>query len=80
MRLSPASEASDAALVNAVPGKVRDIVYTGSDIQYFVELGAAMIVVVRVPNDRTPRIGSLPMREDSVRVSWEVESTGVLLA
>jgi spermidine/putrescine transport system ATP-binding protein len=65
---------------NAVPGVVRELVYTGSDTQYFVELGASGAVVVRVPND-APQEGPGPLqRGDQVRVRWEAGSTAILTA
>ena len=65
---------------NAVEGTVQDIVYTGSDTQYFVDLGAATTVMVRVPNDHAPGGRVAAGRGDLVRVCWNAESTAVLVA
>ena len=65
---------------NAVEGTVRDIVYTGSDTQYFVDLGAATTVMVRVPNDRAPGARALAARGDSACVCWDAVSTAVIVA
>jgi spermidine/putrescine transport system ATP-binding protein len=65
---------------NAVAGEVRELVYTGSDTQYFVELGASGTVIVRVPNDAPPEGPGPLQRGDRVRVRWEVGSTAILTA
>jgi ABC-type Fe3+/spermidine/putrescine transport system ATPase subunit len=81
MRLvSLAAPTPQAGSDNAVEGTVRDIVYTGSDTQYFVDLGAATLVMVRVPNDRAPGIRTLAARGELVRVCWDADSTAVLVA
>jgi spermidine/putrescine transport system ATP-binding protein len=67
---------------NVLPGVVRELVYTGSDTQYLVELdgGGALTVMVRVPNDapeeRRPRV----QRGDRVSLRWEVSGTTILVA
>jgi ABC-type Fe3+/spermidine/putrescine transport system ATPase subunit len=65
---------------NAMDGTVRDTVYTGSDTQYFVELGPEMVVTVRVPNDRPPGTAVVVTRGDRVSVRWDGEGTTVLVA
>jgi spermidine/putrescine transport system ATP-binding protein len=65
---------------NALPGVIRELVYTGSDTQYFVELGASGTVMVRVPNDVPLEGRRPPRRGDQVRVRWEVGSTAILIA
>jgi spermidine/putrescine transport system ATP-binding protein len=65
---------------NAVEGTVRDIVYTGSDTQYFVDVGAGTIVMARVPNDRAPGTRAPAAPGDRVRVSWDRRGTAVLVA
>jgi ABC-type Fe3+/spermidine/putrescine transport system ATPase subunit len=65
---------------NALERTVRDIVYTGSDTQYFVDLGAATTVMVRVPNDHAPGIKAPVARGDLVCVCWDPESAAVLVA
>ena len=77
MRLTPAASTGDAARGwNEVDGIVRNVVYTGSDTQYFVELGASGVVMVRVPNDAER--GPAPAPGERVAVRWEPESTAVL--
>jgi spermidine/putrescine transport system ATP-binding protein len=77
MRLAPAASAGDPERGgNEVHGIVRNVVYTGSDTQYFVELGASGVVMVRVPNDVDR--GLAPAPGDRVAVRWEPESTAVL--
>jgi spermidine/putrescine transport system ATP-binding protein len=67
---------------NVLPGVVRELVYTGSDTQYLVELGGggAITVMVRVPNDapeeRRPRV----QRGDRVSLRWEMSGTTILVA
>jgi spermidine/putrescine transport system ATP-binding protein len=80
MRLMPLGPPTPQASDNAVEGTVRDIVYTGSDTQYFVDLGASTTVMVRVPNDHAPGGRVLAARGDVVRVCWDAESTAVLVA
>ena len=81
MRLVPLGAATpQVGADNTLEGTVRDIVYTGSDTQYFVELGASTTVMVRVPNDHAPGVRVLAARGDSVRVCWHAESTAVLVA
>jgi spermidine/putrescine transport system ATP-binding protein len=81
MRLAPRGIPTPlAGSDNAVEGTVRNIVYTGSDTQYFVDLAAATTVMVRVPNDHAPGGTVMPARGDLVRVCWDAESTAVLLA
>ena len=63
---------------NALPGVISELVYTGSDTQYFVELGPSGTVMVRGPNDAPPDLR--PRRGDSVWVRWEVGSTAILTA
>jgi hypothetical protein len=59
---------------------VRELVYTGSDTQYLVELGGAVTVMVRVPND-APEERRPPMqRGDRVSLRWEVSGTTILVA
>ena len=65
---------------NALPGVIRELVYTGSDTQYFVELGPAGVVMVRVPNDTPPEGRHQARPGERVWVGWEVGSTAVLLA
>jgi ABC-type Fe3+/spermidine/putrescine transport system ATPase subunit len=78
MRLLPLGAPTPQGSDNALEGTVRDIVYTGSDTQYFVDLGGANTVMVRVPNDHAPG-GRVPApRGDLVRVCWDAESTAVL--
>jgi spermidine/putrescine transport system ATP-binding protein len=77
MRLALAAAAGDTERGwNEVHGIVRNVVYTGSDTQYFVELGASGVVMVRVPNDAER--GPAPAPGDRVAVRWEPESTAVL--
>jgi spermidine/putrescine transport system ATP-binding protein len=65
---------------NSLPGVIRELVYTGSDTQYFIEVGASGAVMVRVPND-APVEGRRPAeRGDRVWVRWEVGSTAILIA
>jgi ABC-type Fe3+/spermidine/putrescine transport system ATPase subunit len=81
MRLVPLGTPNPpAGSDNAVEGTVRDIVYTGSDTQYFVDLGGSTTVMVRVPNNHAPGGRALAARGDSVRVCWDAESTAVLVA
>jgi spermidine/putrescine transport system ATP-binding protein len=81
MRLVPlGAPASPLGPDNVMEGTVQDIVYTGSDTQYFVDLGAAITVMVRVPNDHAPGGRVVAGRGDSVRVCWDAESTAVLEA
>ena len=65
---------------NSVPGVVRDLIYTGSDTQYLVELGPAGVVMVRVPNDTPPEDQPRVASGEKVWVRWEIGSTAVLLA
>jgi ABC-type Fe3+/spermidine/putrescine transport system ATPase subunit len=65
---------------NELPGSVRDAVFTGSDTQYFIDLGAAGVVMVRVPNDTQVEGRPQARSGDKVRVRWEVGSTAILLA
>jgi len=62
---------------NALPGVIRDLVYTGSDTQYVVELGPAGVVMVRVPSDMPPEGRPQAGPGERVRVGWEVGSTAV---
>ncbi|MGH7536603.1 MAG: ABC transporter ATP-binding protein, partial [Gemmatimonadales bacterium] len=58
MRLEPASAEGAAGRApgwNALPGVIRELVYSGSDTQYLVDLGAPAPVMVRVPNDASPQ-------------------------
>jgi len=81
MRLVPlGAPAPQVGSDNAVEGTVRDIVYTGSDTQYFVDLGASTTVMVRVPNDHAPGGRVLAARGDPVCVCWDAGSTAVLVA
>ena len=81
MRLVPLGPSSPSAVAyNTLEGTVRDIVYTGSDTQYFVDLGAATTVMVRVPNDRAPGARALAARGELVRLCWDADSTAVLVA
>jgi spermidine/putrescine transport system ATP-binding protein len=81
MRLGPRGAPAEVA-ANAVEGTVRDIVYTGSDTQYFVDLGgsAGRTVMVRVPNDQPAGTRVEAVRGDPVRVCWDGHSTAVLVA
>jgi spermidine/putrescine transport system ATP-binding protein len=79
MRLIPRGAAAGAA-DNVIEGKVRDIVYVGSDTQYFVDVGILTTVTVRVPNDHAPQATPLAGRGDAVRVAWDPYSTAVLVA
>jgi spermidine/putrescine transport system ATP-binding protein len=79
LRLVPLAAPPDA-MDNAMEGTVRDTVYTGSDTQYFVELGPEMVVTVRVPNDRPPGTAVVVTRGDRVSVRWDGEGTTVLVA
>jgi spermidine/putrescine transport system ATP-binding protein len=80
MRLVPlGAPTPPAGSDNAVEGTVRDIVYTGSDTQYFVELGTSTPVMVRVPNDHAPGARVVTARGDLVCVCWDAESTAVLV-
>jgi spermidine/putrescine transport system ATP-binding protein len=63
---------------NALDGVIRELVYTGSDTQYFVELGPSGTVMVRGPNDGPPE--TRPARGDRVWVRWEVGSTAIVTA
>ena len=63
---------------NGVPGVIREVVYIGSDLQYFVELGGSGVVVVRVPNDAPPEARLRAERGEEVWVTWEVGGTAVL--
>jgi spermidine/putrescine transport system ATP-binding protein len=65
---------------NVVEGTVRDVVFTGSDTQYFIVVHAGTVVVVRVPNDQPgpDRPPTAPGR--TVQVVWDRRSTAVLLA
>jgi spermidine/putrescine transport system ATP-binding protein len=63
---------------NTLAGVVRELVYTGSDTQYFVELGQSGTVIVRGPNDAPPEIR--PARGDRVWVRWEVGGTTIVTA
>jgi ABC-type Fe3+/spermidine/putrescine transport system ATPase subunit len=63
---------------NTLAGVVRELVYTGSDTQYFVELGQSGTVMVRGPNDAPPEIR--PARGDRVWVRWEVGGTTIVTA
>jgi spermidine/putrescine transport system ATP-binding protein len=63
---------------NTLAGLVRELVYTGSDTQYFVELGQSGTVMVRGPNDAPPE--TRPARGDRVWVRWEVGSTTIVTA
>ena len=65
---------------NVVEGTVRDVVYTGSDTQCFIDLGGGTTVMVRVPNDRAPGATPVTARGSSVRVAWSSYSTAVLIA
>jgi len=65
---------------NVLPGVIRELIYTGSDTQYFVELGPAGVVMVRVPNDTPPEGRHQARPGERVWVRWEVGSTAVLLA
>jgi spermidine/putrescine transport system ATP-binding protein len=65
---------------NVVEGTVRDVVYTGSDTQCFVDLDGGTTVMVRVPNDRAPGATPVAARGNSVRVAWSSHSTAVLIA
>ena len=65
---------------NVVEGTVRDVVYTGSDTQCFIDLGGGATVMVRVPNDRAPGATPVAARGSSVRVAWSSYSTAVLIA
>jgi len=79
MRLiAPGSAGSAGPGWNEVAGVVRNVVYTGSDTQYFVELGTGGTVMVRVPNDAAAeqRIGAAAA--DRVRVVWEPSASAVL--
>jgi len=79
MRLAAATATGAAATAwNQVEGVVRDVVYTGSDIQYFVELGPSGVVVVRVPNDAPAEGRMLAARGERVGVGWEPGSAVVL--
>jgi spermidine/putrescine transport system ATP-binding protein len=81
MRLGLRGAPAEVA-ANAVEGTVRDIVYTGSDTQYFVDLGgsAGRTVMVRVPNDQPAGTRVEAVRGDPVRVCWDGHSTAVLVA
>jgi ABC-type Fe3+/spermidine/putrescine transport system ATPase subunit len=79
MRLVPRGAAAGAT-DNVIEGKVRDIVYVGSDTQYFVDVGILTTVTVRVPNDHAPQATPLAARGDTVRVAWDAYSTAVLVA
>ncbi len=87
MRLTPATATEaggggEAATTgwNQLEGTVRDVVYTGSDVQYFVELGPSGVVMVRVPND-APVEGRVPAaRGERVGVGWEPGNAAVLVA
>jgi spermidine/putrescine transport system ATP-binding protein len=63
---------------NALAGVVGELVYTGSDTQYFVELGPSGTVMVRGPNDAPPEMR--PARGERVWVRWEVGSTAIVTA
>jgi spermidine/putrescine transport system ATP-binding protein len=65
---------------NALPGTIRELVYTGSDTQYFVEIGASGVMMVRVPNDAPLEGRRPPQRGERVQVRWEVGSTAILIA
>jgi spermidine/putrescine ABC transporter ATP-binding subunit len=79
MRLVP-QDAAVSAEDNVVEGRVRDVVYTGSDTQCFIDLDGGTTVMVRVPNDRAPGATSIAARGSSVRVAWSSHSTAVLIA
>lgn len=63
----------------AVPGIVRDVVYTGADIRYMVRMADRVTVLVRSPNTGN---GSTPhfVRDETVYLSWRPESARLLLA
>ncbi|MGH7538291.1 MAG: ABC transporter ATP-binding protein [Gemmatimonadales bacterium] len=65
---------------NEVAGVITNVVYTGSDTQYFVALGAAGEVMARLPND-SPAGESQRAFKASERVvlRWDVASTAVLV-
>jgi spermidine/putrescine transport system ATP-binding protein len=65
---------------NVLPGVIRDVIYTGSDTQYFVDLGATGVVMVRVPNDAPDESRHQAQPGERVWVGWDVGSTAVLLA
>ncbi len=65
---------------NALTGVIRELVYTGSDTQYFVEVGASGAVMVRVPNDAPVEARRPAERGDRAWVRWEVGSTAILIA
>ncbi len=64
---------------NQVSGIVRDVVFTGSDTQYFVALDGE-VVQVRVQNQSARGTLPQPVAGQRVRVSWDVSSTRVLVA
>jgi len=63
---------------NEVAGTVRNVVYTGSDTQYFVDLGPTGVVMVRVPNDAPAEVRVTPAPGELVGVGWEPGSAAVL--
>ena len=83
MLLPPAESSSTLSPVtswNSVPGSVRNVVYTGSDTQYFVDLGACGVVMVRAPTDVLVRDESPwePTPGERVLVGWDAGSGAVL--
>ena len=79
IRLVPASAGgADRTGWNEVNGVVQNVVYTGSDTQYFVELGGSGVVMVRVPNDAAAERRTDASPGDRVRVAWEPSAGGVL--
>ncbi|RME38036.1 MAG: ABC transporter ATP-binding protein [Thermoflexia bacterium] len=61
----------------AVPGIVRDVVYTGADIRYTIRMAEEITVLVRSPNTGN---GSTPhfLRNETVYLSWRPESARLL--
>jgi spermidine/putrescine transport system ATP-binding protein len=79
IRLVPASAGgADRAGWNEVNGVVQNVVYTGSDTQYFVQLGGSGVVMVRVPNDAAAERRTDASAGDPVRVAWEPSAGAVL--
>jgi len=84
MRLARADEALPPGTGeqewNGLTGVLRDVVYTGSDTQCFVDLGGVAVVMVRVPNDAAAQGRLVAAPGEHVTVRWDVASTAVLVA
>jgi ABC-type Fe3+/spermidine/putrescine transport system ATPase subunit len=52
-------------------GRVRDVVYLGSDTKYFITLEGGTELVVIKQNVATSSMEALALRDKAVRLSWE---------